>query len=79
MSKICRAIRETIVVEAKFNTAGLTGAQRALKKQLGNAFTVSRTTLNNVGKASGIAAGAASGATGAALTPGSCEAKSSCK
>ncbi|WP_052417786.1 RHS repeat-associated core domain-containing protein [Cellvibrio mixtus] len=49
------------VVEAKFNSSGLTGAQKDLQKQMGDAFTVSRTTLNDVANA-GTAAGAAAGA-----------------
>ncbi|WP_157515111.1 RHS repeat-associated core domain-containing protein [Luteimonas abyssi] len=53
------------VVEAKFNTAGLTGAQRDLSSQLGSAFTVSRTTMGDVAK-SGAVFGAVTGGAGSA-------------
>ena len=49
------------VVEAKFNTSGLTGAQRELKSQIGSAFTVSRTTMGAVAKAGGVTGAAVSG------------------
>ncbi len=49
------------VVEAKFGSSNLTGAQRDLKKQMGDAFTVSRTTYDDVANA-GATAGAATGA-----------------
>jgi hypothetical protein len=55
------------VVEAKFNTAGLTGAQRDLQSQLGAAFTVSRTTLDDVANAGGAAAAGATGASSASV------------
>lgn len=54
------------VVEAKFNTAGLTGAQRALRTELGPAFTVSRTTIGEVANAGGVAGAVAGGSAGAA-------------
>jgi len=53
------------VVEAKFNTAGLTGAQRALRSELGSAFTVSRTTVGEVANAGGVAGAVAGGSAGA--------------
>lgn len=49
------------VVEAKFNSSGLTGAQKDLQKQMGDSFTVSRTTYDDVANA-GAAAGATAGA-----------------
>ena len=55
------------MVEAKFNTAGLTAAQRDLKAQMGSAFTVSRTTLDDVANAGGAAGAAAGGASGAVV------------
>ncbi|MFN4161186.1 MAG: RHS repeat-associated core domain-containing protein [Stenotrophomonas sp.] len=54
------------VVEAKFNTAGLTGAQRALRSEIGSAFTVSRTTVGEVANAGGVAGAVAGGSAGAA-------------
>ncbi|PKL98883.1 MAG: hypothetical protein CVV17_09775, partial [Gammaproteobacteria bacterium HGW-Gammaproteobacteria-7] len=54
------------VVEAKFGTSQLTGAQKALKAQVGDAFTVARTTANDVANAGGAAGAVAGGVTGAA-------------
>jgi hypothetical protein len=54
-------------VEAKFGTSGLTGAQQALKGQMGAAFTVSRTTANEVANVAGHAGAVAGGSTGAAI------------
>jgi uncharacterized protein RhaS with RHS repeats len=55
------------VVEAKFGTSGLTGAQQALKSQMGDAFTVSRTTANEVANVAGNAGAVVGGSTGAAV------------
>ena len=55
------------VVEAKFGTAGLTGAQRALRNQMGEAFTVSRTTASEVANVAGHAGAVAASSTGAAI------------
>ncbi|NRB25799.1 MAG: hypothetical protein HRU42_19580 [Shewanella sp.] len=53
------------VVEAKFGTAGLTGAQRQLKKQIGKgAFQVSRTSYDDVARAGSATGAATGGATG---------------
>jgi hypothetical protein len=59
-------------VEAKFGTSALSGAQKELKNQLGDAFSVVRTTADDVANAGGIAGGVAGGATGAAITPNPC-------
>ncbi len=55
------------VVEAKFGTSGLTGAQRALKNTMGEAFTVSRTTADEVANAAGRVGAVAGGSTGATI------------
>lgn len=57
------------VVEAKFGTSRLTGAQTALKNQMGDAFTVSRTTVNEVANAGGAASAVVGGVTGAVIPP----------
>jgi RHS repeat-associated protein len=58
------------VVEAKFGTSNLSGAQRALQKSLGDdSFQISRTSYEEVGAVGGVAGAAASGAAGAALAP----------
>jgi hypothetical protein len=49
------------VVEAKFGTSGLTGAQKELKNQLGDAFSVVRTTADDVANAGGVVGGVAGG------------------
>lgn len=49
------------VVAAKFGSSNLTGAQKDSQKQMGDSFTVSRTTCNDVANA-GATAGAATGA-----------------
>jgi len=60
------------VVEAKFGTSGLTGAQRELKAQLGDSFEVVRTTADDVAKVGGALGGGAGAATGAAAEENSC-------
>jgi len=53
----------TKVVEAKFGTSTLTGAQRALQKAVGDdMFQISRTTYEEVGNVGAVAGGAAGGA-----------------
>jgi uncharacterized protein RhaS with RHS repeats len=59
----------TKAVEAKFGDAKLTGPQKALQGALGNAFSVSRTSYDDVAKAGGAVGGAAGGTAGAAITP----------
>lgn len=49
-------------VEAKFNTSGLTGAQRALKGQLGADFRISRTTSAEIAGPAGHVTGATAAA-----------------
>jgi hypothetical protein len=59
------------VVEAKFGSSQLTGAQKDLKSQMGHAFTVSRTTYDNVGKVGGAAGAVTGGAAGNCASGGS--------
>jgi hypothetical protein len=56
-------------VEAKFGDSKLTGPQKALQGALGDAFSVSRTSYDDVAKTGGALGGAAGGTTGAAITP----------
>lgn len=60
-------------VESKFNTSGLTPAQRDAARQLGDDFRVDRTTLEDVRRAGGAAgAGVGAGST-AGASPDECE------
>jgi hypothetical protein len=52
------------VVEAKFGTGDLRAAQRELKRQMGDAFQVSRTTYEEVRAAGGVVGSVAGGVTG---------------
>ena len=64
---------KTKVVEAKFGSAGLTRAQRALKAEMGSDFQVSRTSYGDVSKVGGAAGGVTSRQAGC-----STDAQSSC-
>jgi RHS repeat-associated protein len=61
------------VVEAKFGTARLSTAQRALQSQLGGDFRVSRTTAAELSGAAGNVTGAATAATNSLTHCGSAE------
>lgn len=52
------------VVEATFRSAQLKGAQRDLKNQMGDPFSVSRTTYKDVANAGGAAGAVAGGTAG---------------
>ncbi|WP_321166292.1 RHS repeat-associated core domain-containing protein, partial [Luteimonas huabeiensis] len=62
----------TYYVESKFGSSGLTAAQRAAQRGVGDAYRVERWGYDLVGRAGAVGGGAIGGAAGGAIAGGGC-------